>query len=103
MALLDDDEFADQMLDLMGDEPSSAPPAADWSPEVSMMAKAVDRLGEAVAALIGLGGGRPPQIKPEPRPRTAWDRARGRRSLGRHLSLVAEVEEARARRQALRD
>lgn len=101
--MIDDDEFADQILDQVDDEPSSSPALEDWSPDAPFLATMVDRMGEMVAAFIASKGGKSPTVKPTPRPKTALDRARSRRSVDRHLSLVAEVEEARVRRQALSD
>ncbi len=102
LAMLDDDEFADRIVaeaEKSG-KSDAGPSLEDWTPEAPYLAAAVDRLGEVVAALVGLGGRKPPKVHPLPRPRTAIDRARTRRSWDRHHSLVSEIEEARARRQA---
>lgn len=86
------------MIDAADDDGDGAPPLATWSPEVQYLAAVFDRLGELIAATIAAANGKPPKVRPLPRPRTAFDRARARRALSRHESLVAEMEAARARR-----
>lgn len=100
LAMIDDDEYADQIVSQIDELESTGPGLRDWSPEVGYLASVVDRLGDVIAAVYASRGVKPPKVKPLPRPKTAIDRARGRRSMSRHLSLVAEVEEARAKRQA---
>lgn len=101
MAIAEDDEYAELILgetDEDDDAPGS-PPLVMWTPEVQYLAAVVDRLGEVIQAVIATApGGKPPKIKPLPRPRTAFDRARARRARARHENLVAEMEMARARR-----
>lgn len=100
-AIADDDEAAERAL-ASGDEPtgSTAPPLEAFSPEVQYLAMGIDRIGELIAATIAAAGGKPPKVRPLPRPETAFDRAKRRKSLQRHHDLVAEVEQAQQRWQA---
>lgn len=99
LALAEDDEFADRMLDDGADDiSSSAPSLGDWTPEVAYLASVVDRLGEVVSAVLSSSGRKPPKMKPLERPRTAFDRARRRRTRAGVDSLVAEVRQAQRRR-----
>lgn len=97
--MAEDDEAAEEYLAEHGDKESasSRPSLAVWSPEVEYLAGVVDRLGEVVAAVVASAGNKPPRIKPLPRPKSAFDRARERRAWRRHDALVAEVEAAQAR------
>lgn len=96
--MAEDDEAADRIVaDGKADAPARSPSLHGWTPEVAHMAAVVDRLGEVIAGLVALSGGRPPKVKPVPRPVTAIDRARQRRSRARYGELVAEVQEAQER------
>lgn len=97
---MEDDEYAEEVLDEVERAPLSGPSLDDWSTEAAYLAAVVDRLGEVVAAIVGSAGGKPPKIKPLPRPRTAFDRARRRRQLRAVDSLVAEVKASQERRSA---
>lgn len=101
-AIADDDEAAERAL-ASGDEPtgSPAPPLEAFSPEVQYLAMVVDRLGEVIQAVIStVPKAKVPKMRPLPRPETAFDRAKRRKSLQRHHDLVAEVEAAQARWEA---
>lgn len=103
MAQADDEDFAEAVLALPeSDRPDRGPSLADWSPEVNLLAAAVDRLGENIAATIAAAGGKAPKIRPLPRPKTAFDRVRARRRWEAHGTLVSEVEEAQRRWAAKR-
>lgn len=95
--MLEDDEWADQIVDRIP-ESSGGPSVEEWSQEAGYLALVVDRLGELLRAVVATGGGKPPKVRPLPRPRTAIDRAMTRRSRRRVESLVAEVEAGRSRR-----
>lgn len=101
IALAQDEEAAEHQLAADDDAPSASnkPPLESWSPEVEWLAANFDRMGELIQAVVaGIPGGKPPRIRPAPRPETALDRARRRRAWTRHDALVAEVEAAQARR-----
>jgi hypothetical protein len=68
----------------------------EWTPDVAVLTGIHDRLGEVVGAIIASAGGKPPKLKPSPRPRTAVDRLRQQAAKSRHEALVAEVNAARA-------
>jgi len=105
LAMAEDDEAAEEYLTEHGDNEagSSRPSLAVWSPEVEYLAAVVDRLGEVIQAVVStVPKAKPPRIKPLPRPKTAFERARERRAWRRHAALVAEVEEAQARWAASR-
>lgn len=48
----------------------------DWSPMMEAIVAQVDRLGDVIQAVIAAQGGKPPQIAPFPRPKTAADKLR---------------------------
>jgi hypothetical protein len=61
----------------------------DWSPELEAMATAIDRIGEVVQAVIASQGGKPPKIKPFPRPKTATDKLNDPRQ--QHKKILSKV------------
>lgn len=67
------------------------PPLTEFSPDVELLAAVHDRLGEVIRAVAASSGSRRlPKPKPWPRPRTARDEVRRRKSLDnfRHLEQV---------------
>lgn len=103
-ARLNDPEIAEAILESDGGEgPPPRPSLADYSPEVAVMSQAVNRLGEVVAAITWLGGGKPPRVTPLPTPLTGVDVARARREDRRHRELVDEVAEAQKRWAAMQE
>lgn len=112
-AVSKDRELAEQMLD-------HPPPAGDavrmrdWSPLMEAMATQIDRLGDVVQAVIAAQGGKPPKIKPFPRPKTAVEELRSpqhqhKRILSKvmirqpdgSVKSAAEISAARRRMPAL--
>lgn len=92
----DDPEHAEWVLS-RPPEPDNGPPVADWTPDHAELVAIKDRLGEVVASIAVLAGGK---YKPPPisrRPVTALDKARAAARRSRHESLVAEVKAAQAR------
>lgn len=61
----------------------------DWSPELEALYLHVDRLGEVIQAVVAAQGGKPPKIRPMPRPRTAADELKDPRK--RHQQILAKV------------
>lgn len=61
----------------------------DWSPELEMLALMIDRMGEVIQAVIAAQGGKPPRIKPMPRPHTAIDELRDPRR--QHQRIMSKV------------
>jgi hypothetical protein len=61
----------------------------DWSPLMEAMAVQIDRLGDVVQAIIAAQGGKPPAIKPFPRPKTAADKLRDPRR--QHQKVLSKV------------
>lgn len=88
MAALADDP------DIEPGEPGE-PSWTEFSPEVQVMAEAVDLLKSLLANVIALGGGKPPKLKPYPRPgdgkRKAAEKARLAERWRRHKELAARV------------
>lgn len=75
---------------------SYAPPMVQWSPEAERLDEIIDALKGLTQTLIGVNGGKAQQVKPRPRPRTAFERARMRRQFSKHEQLVARVKAAQA-------
>jgi len=93
-AMSEDDELARQILDQKDDGKKRAPRGpriSEWSTEVEKMTDIVDRLGELMQATVAANGGKPPKIKPQPRPRTAIDRMRDKRRMEHHRKVVSRV------------
>jgi hypothetical protein len=61
----------------------------DWSPELEALYALMDRLGDVVQAVIASQGGKPPRIKPMPRPRTATDELNDPRR--QHMKILSKV------------
>lgn len=50
-----------------------------------------DLLQGVIGAIVAVNGGKPPKMKPLPRPRSEFDAARERIKLSNHRKLVARV------------
>lgn len=92
--MAEDDELAAQWVE-SGAESRSRPGLDEWSLTNALLAEAVDRLGVLPVVMSGDKNARPP--RPFPRPVTAMDRVRDRKSWSKHTSLVDEVKQAQAR------
>lgn len=92
-AISEDEEIAEQFLKRPENKRArgAAPRVSEWSPEVERLTDIVDRLGEVVVAVVASQGGKPPRIRPTPRPRTAIDRLRERKRYEHHKKTVARV------------
>jgi hypothetical protein len=90
-ALADDEDLATQVLASKEPPEPAGPRLSEWSPELAALTAIQDRLGEVIAAVIAAAGGRPPRLRPSPRPKTAADRVRLQQRQERHLALVARV------------
>lgn len=92
-ARLNDDEFAEAVLEVMDDEAPPVPRAriSEFSPLVQSLADIHDRLGLIAQAIIASGGGKPPKFRPATRPETAIDRKRREKRQHAHRALVALV------------
>lgn len=83
-----DEEIAKLALD--NPQPPGEPVRMrDWSPLMEAMAVQIDRLGDVVQAIIAAQGGKPPKIKPFPRPKTAADKLRDPRR--QHQKILSKV------------
>lgn len=85
----DDEDLARALLG----KPQSEyrPRISEWSPVVAELNNVVDRLGELTATLVAVNGGKPPRVRPRPRPYTAIDRVRWQMREQQHASLVARL------------
>lgn len=91
-AMSQDDELVEMVASGQAAEPTSkAIRMAEFSPEVEALYGAIDRLGDVVSGLVGLGGKKPPRIAPVPRPETAWTRFAHHQDLAAHRALVSRV------------
>lgn len=94
-ALLNDDDFAEQLLN-MPDVPVARERLSEWSSEREGMARIEDAVRNLQAAVIAAAGVTPPKVEPAIRPVTATDRARHRKRRQEHESIVARVLPNRA-------
>jgi hypothetical protein len=93
-AMAQDDELAELYLERerRGEDTKPAKRrVSEWSAEVELLSCAVDRLGELIQAQAAGRGARPRKVEPMPRPETALQRVRERRSKRRHAYTVARV------------
>lgn len=97
-ARLDDEQVAEQILAFEDKHPNAKPSrrVSDFTPEVDLLSTLVDRVGELTQAVVAAAGAQPRKVTPVPRPKTAVDRVRARRSLAKHRRLVARVLPHRA-------
>lgn len=89
-----DEEVAEEMLSQPTDDKKrsyNGPRMSEWSVELEKLTDVVDRLGELMQAVVASAGGKPPKIKPQPRPRTAMDRVKERRRMEHHRKVVSRV------------
>lgn len=92
-ALSDDEEVAEEYLNRpKSDAPQTARPRiSEWSSELEKLTDVVDRLGEVMQAVVASNGGKPPKIRPQPRPRTAVDKLREKKRYEHHKKVVSRV------------
>ena len=92
-ALLLDDEYADALVEAREetDEPQSdwSPDLTEWSLTNQLLMQMSDQLQMVTAAIIGTAGGKPPKLRPAPRPKTAIELAEERRVKETHDELLA--------------
>lgn len=101
-SMLNDPEYARWALE-QPKGPPSPPRMADWSTEVDLLARVVDRLAELTTVVASGLGGKPRPPQPVTRPVTEIDRERDRISERRHLALVDEVKAAQERYRQARE
>lgn len=92
-AISDDEEFAEHVLnqpesDRKGDR---RPKISEWDLYAEKLTDVVDRLGEVMQAVVASAGGKPPKVRPQPRPRTAVDKLREKRRYEHHKKVVSRV------------
>jgi hypothetical protein len=63
----------------------------EHSAELEMLMRIFDRLGEVIQAQVASAGGKPPKIKPIPRPVTALEVLRNKQRWTKHRSVVSRV------------
>lgn len=66
-------------LEIPEPSPDAAPPLAEWTLQVEMLASLYDAVTALTGFLVKVNGGKGREPKPLPRPITALDRARERR------------------------
>lgn len=64
---------------------------SQWTPEMTMLAQVVDRLGSVINATVVMNGGKKLDIKPVPRPVTEIQLARERDTVTRHDQFVRRM------------
>lgn len=90
-ALAQDEELAALMLDQPPPEEPDGERWSEWSPIRSDLAVIADRLGELIRVNVSAAGGKPPKVKPMPRPQAVIERVRKRRRIQKHQELVAQL------------
>lgn len=101
-AVTQDDALAAMTIRDRDDE-EPAPPRrrmSEWSVEVELLSAMVDRLAEVIQAIAASSGAKPSKITPQPRPKTAYERVRGKDRVRRHHALVLRVLPAQEPDQA---
>lgn len=88
-ALAQDEELAALMLDQPPPEDSGGERWSEWSPIRGDLAVIADRLGELIRINVSAAGGKPPKVRPMPRPQAAIVRERNRRRMSKHRELTA--------------
>lgn len=90
-AMANDETLAEYLAGMPQPKVKPSRRVSDWSAEVELLTAILDRLGEAVQAIAAIGGAKPKQVRPAPRPVTAIDRVRRRRAEQKHRSIVTRV------------
>lgn len=90
-AIANDEEVAQMILDM--EEENGG--ASEWSPPLSeydlnntLLSLIVDSLASLQATIVAVNGGKPSKPEPLPRPKTAVDRLREKRSQERQQVIV---------------
>lgn len=89
-AVAEDEELA-KHLAAEPPPPTRAPPLTEFGPEVEVLAEVRDLLANLIAVTIKANDGKPPKVKPYPRPESAVQRERRRRRYEQHRALAARV------------
>lgn len=96
-----DDELAELLAAERDDEdedaPARAPRITEFGPTNQLLTAVYDRLGEVIAAIVASAGGKPPPVRPSPRPETAADRLAKKVAEASQDYLLEQIEEARRR------
>lgn len=98
-AISDDEEFAELVLTESEKrdkfdrtkQPDRRPKISEWDLNAEKLTDIVDRLGELMQATVAAAGGKPPKVRPQPRPKTAIDKLREKRRYEHHRKVVSRV------------
>lgn len=97
-AMANDQETAERISrgEISVAEPeNTGPRMLDWTPEMSLLAELVDRVGTLITATLSAAGAKQlPRIPPAPRPETAVDAAVRERRAQEKRQKVLEIIEA---------
>lgn len=88
-AMMDDPEVAEQILDAEDPSAEWSPPLSEFGLAESYLAAISEKIDGLTAAVIAAAGGKPEKPAPAPRPRTALDVARERRSQQAQREVIA--------------
>lgn len=89
--MANDEAYMEAVMGAKGGETSNRPSMADWSPEVSGLARLIDAVNRntmVTQAVAGVKGSKL-SLPPEPRPQTAADKVSYRKSQQEHESMNA--------------
>lgn len=91
-AIAEDVEYAEMLLESEGEQPSAAPPRmTEFGPQVRALAVIADKISYLANIQIARAGKPPPKLEPYPRPVTAIERVRRKRTQQRHRALVSQL------------
>jgi hypothetical protein len=99
-AMAQDDDLA-RTPRATGDSSAPSVRHTEWTPETERLTKIIERLGELIVTISAIAGGKA-NVPPEPRPISATDRLQAQAEHDEYLELLADVEAAQARFEAIR-
>lgn len=87
---MEDEEYAEMVLDNEADEPNVDyhPPLVGWTPSLAALTDIKDILASQTQTIIGVNGGKAKKPKYSPRPQTAIEKLREKRSLENQTAII---------------
>lgn len=100
-ALHDDDDAVAEYVAVHGlpeddDAPAPLPPMTEWTPERAQLVALTEAVMSMQRVLVLAHGGKAGEVRPLPRPRTAWDRAARVQNISTAAGVIAAFSPAAA-------